>query len=170
MHNTLVFWLSSVDPGKADEPTFGFGFTGFTNPWSARVMEAIDLHAYSDLEGLSSFRGFQVADHTVLPGVIPEDNCLVTSTNSTLGSVNPNNTLVFTFRPATTLSRSGQGSLRLRIPKWFELGSLDTMMYNAREIDACTSEQMRITSSEPRPSDNVIEIEYDRMEPEFYSG
>lgn len=77
---------------------------------------------------------------------------------------------MFSFKPATTLSKSGSGMFRLHIPHWFEVGSKVNFMYNVEASNACSSEQMKITRSTPSILDRHITILYEDMEEEYYSG
>ena len=170
-HDTIQFYFDSIAEDQLDLTSITFEFKNFHTPWSARDMDKIDIRTFPNKECTgTNFQGYQVSALTILPGEIDAENCSVTSTSNILGHTKADNALVFSFTPQTTLSKSGSGMLRLGIPKWYEVGSKINFMYNVEASNACTSAQMKITSSVPSVLDRFIQIRYEDMEERFFSG
>ena len=139
-HDTLQFYFPNIAADKRDLTTLSFVFTNFNNPWSARDFTTISVRMFADKECYGGeFTDFEVSGQTILPGDIPNENCSVTSSFEPLGFTGAGNTLKFEFRPATTLSRTGNGLIRLHLPRWYEGGSNNNFMYNVEAVNACSS-------------------------------
>lgn len=170
-HDTIQFYFDSIADEQLDLTSITFNFENFHTPWSARDMDKIDIRTFPNKDCTGrDFQGYQVSALTILPGTIEAENCSVASTSNVLGYTKADNALIFTFTPQTTLSKSGTGMLRLGIPRWYEVGSKINFMYNVEASNACTSAQMKITSSQPSALDRFIQIRYEDMEERYFSG
>ena len=167
----MQFYFDSIAPEQLDLTSITFNFENFHTPWSARDMDKIDIRTFPNKEcSGTNFQGYAVSALTVLPGTIDAEQCSVASTSNVLGYTKADNALIFTFTPQTTLSKSGAGMLRLGLPRWYEVGSKLNFMYNVEASNACTSAQMKITSSVPSVLDRFITIRYEDMEERYFSG
>ena len=113
-----------IESGKEDLTKILFSFSNFNTPWSARDIKSIDIRTFEnrDCSG-DNFQSYAVLGTiTVQPGQIPAEDCEVSSSDQTLGYDNSDNTLTFSFKPKTSMSKSGAGIIRLYIPSRYELG------------------------------------------------
>ena len=65
---------------------------------------------------------------TFFPETIPRDNVQMVSSSSVLGESGV--TLMFFVTPVFLLSKTGSGKIQIDIPKWYNVGNKDNMMFD----------------------------------------
>ena len=106
---------------------------------------------------------------SILPKEISTSNISLTSTNKQIGYTEQDNVLKIKFTPASTMSRTGDGLIILTMPQWY-ISRKSNTMYDTSKRNQCTSDFMKITSSQARANTRTLDIYYEDMPEEFWAG
>ena len=66
---------------------------------------------------------------------MPDSSVTIDSTNNVLGATGPNVNMTVSWTPTAVISKTGQGMILVAIPRWYEVGNKNSMMYDEGERD-----------------------------------
>lgn len=121
--DTLNIVFKSISTLASSNQSIRIKLTNFHTPFSSQILRTLNIRGFSDALCQNSMRTIAMPSITIQQAITPSGNVNITTSSNVLGVSTSSNTLVVKFKPKSTMSPSGSGTIEIGVPYWYEIGS-----------------------------------------------